>query len=372
MKDEGYRFPEGLVPSEIREVAVSLSKPCLAMAQKFDDLLSSLKKIAEDKSQDVLSTRIEQWQSVLGANFHRAEVNYALWARYGHCDDVAKPPQARWLRRVESQSVSDIEVCSSPIIAADVLDQYLWRRCFSVVITSATLSVAGKFDRFKMQTGVSENSRFCSFDSPFDFQNAGLLVVPSLACDPSDVEAHTQAIVDYIHQEVIVDQGTLVLFSSRRQMETVYESMSSVYQDLALVQGEQSKQLIIRAHRERIDEGGGGIIFGLASFAEGIDLPGRYLDHVVIARIPFSVPTEPAAAALFEWLEHEGRNPFLEVSVPDAAMRLIQACGRLLRSEDDSGRIALLDRRIVSRRYGKSILEALPPFRRQIMAPVNE
>ena len=371
VNDDGYRFPEGAVPSEVKEVAGSLSTPCLAMAQKFDELLSSLKKIAEDKSQEALSARVEQWQALLGANYYRAEVSYALWARYAHADDAAKPPHARWLKRIESQGVSDIEVCSSPIIAAEVLDQYLWRRCFSVVITSATLSVGGDFDRFKMQTGVSEGSHFCLFDSPFDYQNAGLLVVPGLACDPSDVEAHTQAIVDYIHQDVSVDQGTLVLFSSRRQMEAVYEEMSSVYQDLALVQGEQSKQLIIQDHRERVDEGGGSIIFGLASFAEGIDLPGRYLDHVVIARIPFSVPTEPAAAALFEWLEGEGRNPFIEVSVPDAAMRLIQACGRLLRSEEDSGRIALLDRRIVSRRYGQSILAALPPFRRQVVAPVK-
>lgn len=371
VNDDGYRFPEGVVPSEIKEVAGSLSTPCLAMAQKFEELLGSLKKIAEDKSQEAISTRVEQWQALLGANYYRAEVGYTLWARYAHADNAAKPPYARWLKRVEFQSVSDIEVCSSPIIAAEVLDQYLWRRCFSVVITSATLSVGGNFDRFKMQTGVSEDSHFCLFDSPFDYQNAGLLVVPGLACDPTDVEAHTQAIVDYIHQDVSADQGTLVLFSSRRQMEAVYEEMSSVYQDLTLVQGEQSKQLIIQVHRERVDEGGGSIIFGLASFAEGIDLPGRYLDHVVIARIPFSVPTEPAAAALFEWLEGEGRNPFIEVSVPDAAMRLIQACGRLLRSEEDSGRIALLDRRIVSRRYGQSILAALPPFRRQVVAPAR-
>ena len=110
------------------------------------------------------------------------------------------------------------------------------------------------------------------------------------------------------------------------------------------------------------------MLFGVASFAEGIDLPGHYLEHVIITRLPFSVPDDPIEASLAEWITERGGNPFMEISVPDASVRLVQAAGRLLRSESDTGRITILDRRIVTRRYGPLLLDALPPFRRIIAA----
>jgi ATP-dependent DNA helicase DinG len=123
---------------------------------------------------------------------------------------------------------------------------------------------------------------------------------------------------------------------------------------------------MLDAHRERIDGGAGSVLFGLASFAEGVDLPGRYCQHVVIAKIPFAVPDDPVGAALAEWIEARGGNSFMEISVPDASVKLVQACGRLLRKETDAGRISLLDRRIITKRYGKAILNSLPPFRQDI------
>ena len=123
---------------------------------------------------------------------------------------------------------------------------------------------------------------------------------------------------------------------------------------------------MLRRHRAAVDAGRGSVIFGLASFAEGVDLPGDYCRHVVIAKIPFAVPDSPLEAALAEWVEDQGRNPFMEISVPDAALRLVQASGRLLRTEEDSGRITLMDRRILTRRYGRAILDSLPPFRRKL------
>ncbi len=94
-------------------------------------------------------------------------------------------------------------------------------------------------------------------------------------------------------------------------------------------------------------------------------MPGDYCSHVVIAKIPFSVPDDPLAAALAEWVEARGGNPFMQISVPDASVRLIQASGRLLRTETDEGRVSILDRRLVSKRYGSALLNALPPFKRE-------
>jgi ATP-dependent DNA helicase DinG len=163
-------------------------------------------------------------------------------------------------------------------------------------------------------------------------------------------------------------EGSLVLFSSRRQMLEVFQGIDGGLRELVLMQGDYSKQEILRRHREAIDAGGGSVIFGLASFAEGVDLPGDYCRHVVIAKIPFAVPDSPLEAALAEWVEAQGRNAFMEISVPDAALRLVQASGRLLRTEQDSGRVTLMDRRILTRRYGRAILDSLPPYRRELAA----
>ena len=130
-----------------------------------------------------------------------------------------------------------------------------------------------------------------------------------------------------------------------------------------LVQDSLSKSLLLETHRQTVDDNQPSVIMGLASFAEGVDLPGAYCTHVVIAKLPFAVPDNPRDAAHAELLEQQGRNAFMEISVPDAALKLVQASGRLLRTEEDSGRITLLDRRLLTRRYGRAILESLPRYR---------
>jgi ATP-dependent DNA helicase DinG len=133
-----------------------------------------------------------------------------------------------------------------------------------------------------------------------------------------------------------------------------------------MTQDDFSKQEVIKRHKDKIDNELPSFLFGLASFSEGIDLPGNYLEHVVIVRLPFSVPDDPVDATLAEWLESKGRNPFMEISVPDASVRLIQACGRLIRTETDTGKITILDKRIVSKRYGNLLLDGLPNFARHL------
>jgi ATP-dependent DNA helicase DinG len=128
------------------------------------------------------------------------------------------------------------------------------------------------------------------------------------------------------------------------------------------MQGRLGKGEVVRRHKAAVDEGQVSVIFGLASFAEGIDLPGQYCSRVVIARLPFSVPEDPVDATLAEWIQKRGGNPFMQLSVPDAAIRLKQAAGRLLRTESDRGEVVILDRRLVDKRYGKLLLDSLPPF----------
>jgi ATP-dependent DNA helicase DinG len=257
------------------------------------------------------------------------------------------------------------ELRCSPVLAADILQDCLWSRAAGVIVTSATITALNSFDRFKLHSGAPPEANYKVVSSPFNYSNA-TFAVPAMDCDPSDAQAHTQALIEQL--PIILDQmeGSLVLFSSRRQMQDVYHGVKGEFSGRILLQGDYSKQEVLRRHKEAIDGGEGSVIFGLASFAEGVDLPGDYCRHVVIAKIPFAVPDSPLEAALAEWVEAQGRNAFMEISVPDAALRLVQASGRLLRTEQDSGRITLMDRRILTKRYGRAILESLPPFRLQL------
>jgi ATP-dependent DNA helicase DinG len=254
----------------------------------------------------------------------------------------------------------------SPFLAAGTLATHLWSSCAGALVTSATLTALGRFDRFSMRAGVPAEATRTVVPSPFDYASAGVLSVPPMRAEPTDAEQHTAMLVEMLPELLDPAEGSLVLFSSRRQMEQVYEGLEADWRARILMQDQLSKQEILRRHRERIDSGEGSVIFGLASFAEGVDLPGAYCRHVVIAKIPFAVPDEPVESALSEWIESRGGNPFMELSVPDAAVKLVQASGRLLRSESDTGRVTLLDKRVVSRRYGRAILDSLPPFRREI------
>ena len=217
-----------------------------------------------------------------------------------------------------------------------------------------------------MHAGLPEAAHYNVVPSPFHYQEMASLVVPALDSDPSDPSAHTAAVIDWLNENVDLQEGSLVLFASRRQMLDTYDGITQELRDAVLMQDHFSKQELLKRHHVRIDAGDGSIIFGLASFSEGIDLPGAYCQHVVIAKIPFAVPDEPIEEALAEWVESQGGNAFMQISVPDAALRLVQASGRLLRSENDCGRISLLDRRIVNRRYGREMLESLPPYRREL------
>ena len=260
-----------------------------------------------------------------------------------------------------SPSGSGVDFFASPVLARDLLREHIWDRAAGVVITSATLSSLGTFDRLQAMTGLPKEARYKRVESPFDSSRA-VFAIPALHAEPSDSEAHTLEIIERLPELVTGQQGILVLFSSRRQMEAVCEGLVGVLHHECLVQDTMSKNALLERHRANIDAGRASAIFGLASFAEGVDLPGAYCDHVVIAKLPFSVPDSPREAAHAELLESLGRNAFMEISVPDAALKLVQASGRLLRSEADAGRITLLDRRLQTKRYGRAILDSLPRY----------
>jgi ATP-dependent DNA helicase DinG len=362
-----HRFVAGVVPEHMREMGLELKKGFAQLNDLFTRLTELLKEGMDGEvSIGIASHQAEEWYPLFGSLLSRAQGNWELWTAFTAEDPEDSPPMARWLTLAESGALFDIEVNASPILAAEMLRRNLWNVAHGALVTSATLTALGKFDRYRMRAGLPKAAVTAVVPSPFHHANAGVLRVPDLRADPRDAAAHTAAIIRDLPELVEGSRGTLVLFSSRRQMQDVFDGLDRDWRKQVFIQGNLSKQETLNKHKARVDGGDSSVLFGLASFAEGVDLPGAYCEHVVIAKIPFAVPDDPVEAALAEWIEARGGNPFMEIAVPDASLRLIQACGRLLRTEQDRGTITLLDRRVVTQRYGKAILNALPPFRREI------
>ena len=363
--DPQLRFEHGRVPTALQEVARPLAAQFGKLAASLGRVESLLEDALEDDFAGLDKSEIETWHINVGGMLARAEGALALWQQYAVDGEGESPPMARWITLLNSGGQFGFDLRCSPILAADILEDCLWSRAAGVIVTSATITALNSFERFILHSGAPREANYKVVASPFDYANA-VFSVPSMDCDPGDAQRHTAALIEQLPHILDASEGSLVLFSSRRQMLDVHEGLSGELGDSILMQGDYSKQEILRRHREAIDGGSGSIIFGLASFAEGVDLPGDYCRHVVIAKIPFAVPDSPLEAALAEWVEASGRNAFMEISVPDAALRLVQASGRLLRTEEDKGRVTLMDRRILTRRYGRAILDSLPPFRREL------
>ncbi|MBN8712610.1 MAG: ATP-dependent DNA helicase DinG [Xanthomonadales bacterium] len=299
----------------------------------------------------------------LGLAMERLARHAACWEAWGGPDAKDEPPLARW---ATLNAERQLTCHASAVSAAGLLRSVLWGHAGGVLLTSATLSAGGDFHSYADAVGLPGEALTLSLPSPFDLDRQARLEVPAMRHLPDAREAHADEIGDWLAEHLDWDTGNLVLFTSRAKLQRVLQRLPIAQVRRVRAQGSLPKADLLAAHGEDIAAGKGSTVFGLASFGEGLDLPGKLCETVVITQLPFAVPTDPVGATYAEWLEAHGRNPLLEVSVPEATRLLIQYCGRLIRNESDQGRIVLLDRRVVTRRYGSVILRALPPFRRVI------
>ncbi len=361
-----HTFSGGVVPEALREQAMELAQRFTRLSAQLELITDGVKAELEEARDSTRQQQTEQWIAVLGSLNKRAAGNQQLWSAFAVIDPDGKAPFARWLTYSEEDMNQDVALAASPVLAAETLQAHLWESCAGAVLTSATLSALGRFDMLTMRAGLPEHTHYVAIPSPFDFANAARLVIPKLHCEPGNAQQHTAALITAIPKLLDDKSAALMLFSSRRQMQDVIEGLPDKWRDLILCQDDFQKAQLLKYHRQRVDRGEGSIIFGLASLAEGIDLPGKYCTHVLIAKIPFAVPNDPIEMTLANWVEQQGQNAFMTLAVPDAAFRLVQASGRLLRNEKDTGQITLFDERIVSKRYGKQILDSLPPYTREV------
>lgn len=299
----------------------------------------------------------------------------------------------RWveMRRSGIRRIRNICFSAAPVELGPLLAAHLFDRVETAVLTSATLAAAGDFGYLKRRLGLQaaalpaiadpstsagssaladarpDDARVAErvLDSPFDHAAQSMLAVPTDLPGLRGAEgiaAHHEATSHVIHDVArITDGGVFGLFTSYAALSAVAEHLRARGAQRRwplLVQGEHDRTRLLR----RFARSGEAILLGTTSFWEGVDVPGRPLRALVIHKLPFRVPTEPMTEARIEAMEERGENAFWNLMVPSAAMRLKQGVGRLIRTRTDRGAVLVLDDRLLTRRYGRTLRDALPPM----------
>ncbi|MDC7709825.1 ATP-dependent DNA helicase DinG [Vogesella indigofera] len=363
--EPSWLVEDGVLPESMKIPAANMALSARMLYKNLTGMSDGLGQLRKDKQQETLL--IDKTSSDVGFMVGKCEQLMALWDLFEKEPEENAPPIAKWVTR-RADGKGDYLFSASPVSAAGSLAATLWRRAAGAVLTSATLRSLGSFDLLLSQTGLKwlEQVQTVALDSPFNFSEQGELYVPPLLSTPKDPAGHTREIIDWLPKLVDLNEavGTLVLFTSRKQMQEVAEGLAANLRERVQMQGELPKAVLLQNHRDALQAGRASVLFGLDSFSEGLDLPGEACVHVIIAKLPFAMPDDPVGRTLSRWIEKRGGNPFVELTVPEASIKLIQAVGRLIRTEQDYGRVTILDTRIVRQNYGKRLLAALPPFRR--------
>ncbi len=360
-----WLWQDGKIPEALELTVSNTAVAARSLYKHINGLSDALSAARRDKEQN--SAQIDRLSTEFGVFRARIEQITAAWDLLSTVPAEGEEPLAKWItRRLDDKN--DYVFHASPISSASHLANNLWRRAAGAVLTSATLQSLGSFNLILRQTGLQwlPETTTLALQSPFDFDAQGELYIPPVHASPKDPAAHTAAIVEWLPKLVSTEEaiGTLVLFSSRKQMQEVALRLPEAYLPLLLVQGELPKAMLLQKHHQAIGEGRASIIFGLDSFAEGLDLPGEACVQVIIAKLPFAMPDNPVEKTQNRWIEQRGGNPFIEITVPEASIKLVQAVGRLIRTESDYGRVTILDNRVKTQNYGRQMLACLPPFKR--------
>ncbi|UCD97421.1 MAG: DEAD/DEAH box helicase family protein [Chloroflexota bacterium] len=357
---EGH--PVGQYPHQERILPASRSQPAWDEVEAHWDrtqivlgtLVENLEIIAKVLSEklDVLS---EEDQEV----FNQIS---SLYRRFGelqdHLNGFVFEPQVDRIYWVEVKPDGRMpSLHEAPLHIGPLMERYLWHEKSSVILTSATLTAAGEFDYLRDRLQAMDAYELM-VGSPFDYENATLLYLANDIPEPNQRQAYQRGInQSLVHLCRKTGGRTLVLFTSYAQLRATSQAISPPLAEDGILVYEQGEGASSHTLLESFRSADKAVLLGTRAFWEGVDVPGEALSVLVIAKLPFDVPSDPIIASRAETFE----DPFFQFSLPEAILRFRQGFGRLIRTQSDRGVVAILDRRVLSKRYGKIFIESLPP-----------
>jgi len=250
-------------------------------------------------------------------------------------------------------------LAATPIDVSQILREKLFEQFETVVLTSATLTVGGRFDYIKQRLGL-DHVKEKTLPPEFHYGQQALLYLPQKMPDVRDAAFAGKAADEILRLLEMSEGRAFCLFTSYAQMRDLYERVNVRSPYPLLLQGTAPRSVLL----ERFKTTQNAVLFATASFWQGVDVPGEQLSCVIVDRLPFAVPSDPIVAARVNALNEEGRNAFAEYQVPQAVLALKQGFGRLIRSKTDRGVLSILDSRIQRMAYGKIFIDSLPKYAR--------
>ncbi len=317
--------------------------------QAFYNLAEALKKIKEFalKDEDKMEikhfvSRACEFRQTLGNIIYLKLQGYVYWLEIEN-----RPRGIRYIFR------------AAPIDISEEFKNKILKEIKPVILTSATLSVDNSFDFLKKNLGFENDADELILDSPFNYRKNVLLYIPKDIPDPTGkYEEYRNSVVVQIKKILPLMQGrTFILFTSFKMMRRIHLGIKEDFPELKVLrQGEMPRYKLL----EIFKCSNNAVLFGTNTFWQGIDIPGKALECVIISKLPFAVPDDPITEAKMELLESQGKSPFIHYQMPQAVIMLRQGFGRLIRTNTDMGMVVILDPRIRTRYYGKKFLNALP------------
>jgi ATP-dependent DNA helicase DinG len=353
--------PIGIYGHRERVVPSSRTLPeWTAIEIAWDDLRGPLKAIVE-----ALINLSEGFGDIVNGGSAQAEglaqavriTAQNLEQTFMNLDNMIFEPDPQTIYWLEAQAHQDgLSFHAAPLDVGPLVERFLWHEKESVVMTSATLTTGGEFNYIRRRLNA-EDADEMALGSPFDYETSTLLYLVNDIPEPADRHAYQRAVERGLTALCLATHGrALILFTSNEQLRRTARAITQPLNEHDIQVYEQrtgaSRHMLLESFRDSEQ----AVLLGTRSFWEGVDVPGEALSVLAIVRLPFDVPNDPIIAARSETFE----APFYEYTVPEAVLRFRQGFGRLIRSQSDRGIVVVLDRRILSKQYGKAFIDSLP------------
>ena len=325
------------------EDALHALDPLLGLLESIGQALGEMAESGLEEIEDLLTNinhiyrRLAEYQNNINALVFEPQEAQIYWAEI-------------------SPNNNRLTLEAAPLHIAHLMERYLWHEKSSVVVTSATLTTNGEFDYIQDRLSAHDADTL-ALGSPYDYERSTLLYIPNNIPEPSDRHGHQRAVERGLINLCKATGGrTLALFTSYTQLQATSRAISPRLAEQGIVVFEQGQGASPHALLESFKSADQAVLLGTRAFWEGVDVPGEALSVLAIIKLPFAVPSDPVIAARSETFE----NPFYQYTIPEAILTFRQGFGRLIRSHEDHGVVAIFDKRVLTKQYGRMFIESLP------------